>query len=111
MTKNIVKRRTRKSTLKGSGLWDDIVGAVKGVVSELRKGKYISKGAKAYGSIPFLPYSNIAGMAGNVAEQAGFGRKKRVRKTTKKTTKTTKKSCCGGGLQLARGRKPRAGKG
>lgn len=80
-----VKRKTRTTKRKqgGKGLFDTISNAVKNAVAELKRGKYISKAAKFYGNIPLLPHSGIVGSLGNIAEQNGFGKKKRTRKTSK----------------------------
>jgi hypothetical protein len=117
-----VKRKTRTNKRKqgGKGLFDTISNAVKNAVAELKRGKYISKAAKFYGNIPLLPHSGLVGSLGNIAEQNGFGKKRRTRKTSacacpkgKGLQLASGLKLSGSGLQLARGRKPKrkSGKG
>lgn len=88
-----------------------IMDFVKKAVAELKRGKYVSKIGKAYASTG-LPGAPIAGTIGNLAEQAGFGRKRRVgrpRKTTAKHPKVKRpvgrpKKARGGALSLAQRR-------
>lgn len=90
-----------------------IMNFVKNAVSELKRGKYISKGADMYSQTP-LPYSGIVGAVGKLAGQAGFGKRKvgRPRKTisgavsrprTKRPVGRPRKSC-GGAVSLAQRR-------
>lgn len=59
-----------------------IMDFVKKAVAELKRGKYVSKIGKAYASTG-LPGAPVAGVIGNVAEQAGYGKRRvgRPRKT------------------------------
>jgi len=41
----------------------------------LKKNKIISRGLKAYSSIPFLPYGSHAKMFGTVADTLGYGKR------------------------------------
>ena len=108
----------------GGGIFDSIVNGVKSALAELKRGKYISKIGKAYGSTG-LPYSDIAGKVGNFAEAHGYGKKKRGRprkqragglnlaggmyrqagagrkRKTKKKSKSPMKRACGRGIRLA----------
>jgi hypothetical protein len=114
----VKQRKTRtKRKQGGKGLFDTISNAVKNAVAELKRGKYISKAAKFYSGIPLLPHSGIVGSLGNIAEQNGFGKKKRTRKTSKCACPKGKGlqlasglKLSGSGLQLARGRR-KTGKG
>lgn len=100
----------RGHVIKGGLNLDDIAKFVKGAVAELRRGKYISKGADLYSQTP-LPYSGIVGTVGKLAGQAGFGKKRRGRPRTKTVTVAVKrrvgrprKTACGGALSLAQRR-------
>ena len=91
-----------------------IMDFVKRAVAELKRGKYVSKIGKAYASTG-LPGAPVASTIGNLAEQAGFGRKRRVgrpRKTISGAVKRPRvkrpvgrpKKSCGGALSLAQRR-------
>ena len=102
----------RGHVMKGGFDLSQIMDFVKNAVAELKRGKYISKGAQMYRDTG-LPYSGEVGKVGSIAGQLGFGKRKVGRPKKAKTTTVKrkvgrpKKSCggtCGGALSLAQRR-------
>lgn len=99
--------------MKGGLDFSQIMNFVKNAVAELKRGKYISKGAQMYRDTG-LPYSGEVGKVGSIAGQLGFGKRKVGRPKKAKTTTVKRKvgrpkksSCggtCGGALSLAQRR-------
>ena len=63
---SVVRKRTRGGSLRSF---------LNKANEFLKKNKIISRGLKAYSSVPFLPYSSQAGMFGRAAQMVGYGKR------------------------------------
>jgi hypothetical protein len=70
----VVRRRARQH---GGSFWSKLKSFGSSANNWLRRTKLISKGAK-FASQLGLPYSDKIGMAGELAQQMGYGKRKRM---------------------------------
>ncbi len=114
-----VTRRGKLRAQLGGAFFDSVMSGIKSALGELKRGKYISKLGKAYGTSG-LPYSGAAGIVGNIADKFGYGKKKKVGRPKKgagyQMEGRGKKKCggalapAGAGIRLAgAGRKKKGG--
>lgn len=81
------KSKSKKNQV-GFGLLDSLKSGIKNINEKLKSGKYISRGLKTLGTagnVPIVgsyvaPYQSTLLKAGQLAEDFGYGKKKRGRK-------------------------------
>ena len=102
----------RKMKLKGKGKFKDFLNKANNF---LKKSQILSKLGNAYskyGGMAGLPYTGIVGTAAGVAQQAGYGRRRRVRKGSGlyaaggKMRRGTGLTPSGGSRHMISGRRP-----